>query len=176
MILIMLALAVLVLPLQWCIAIILAAVFHELCHYLAIRCCGGQILGVSFGADGAKIVVTGLSNGQELFCALAGPMGGLFLLCAIRWIPRTAICAVFQSVYNLLPMYPLDGGRALRCGMELLMPLERADAVCLWVKRICLGLVVGFGFYGTLILKLGLMPLLFAGVIFAKISCKQHRH
>ena len=171
-----LALAVLVLPLQWFIAIILAAVFHELCHYLAIRCCGGQIVGISADMRGAKLEVVGLSNKQELFCALAGPAGGLLLLLLIRWIPRTAICGVFQSLFNLLPIYPLDGGRALRCGMELILSVERADKVCLWVRRISLTLVIGLGVYGTVFLGLGLMPLLLGIIICGKIACKQPPH
>lgn len=176
MMLLVLALAVLILPPQWLIAIVLAAVIHELCHYLAIRCCGGQIIGISVGMGGARIEVVGLSNGQELFCALAGPLGGLALLLLIRWIPRTAICGAFQSLFNLLPVYPLDGGRALQCGMELILPMERVDCVCLWVRRISLGLILGLGVYGTVFLGLGLMPLLLAVIIFGKIACKPDRH
>lgn len=172
MILLMLALAVLVLPLQWFAAIILAAVFHELCHYLAVRCCGGQLMGVSVEIRGARLEVAGLSNAQELFCALAGPLGGLLLLFLIRWIPRTAICAAFQSLFNLLPVYPLDGGRALRCGMELILPIEQADRVCLWVRRVCLAMVICLGVYGAVCLDLGVMPLLLGVIICGKIACK----
>lgn len=176
MILFILALAVLVLPLQWFIAIVLAAAFHELCHYLAICFCGGQIVGISADMRGAKLEVVGLSNQQELFCALAGPAGGLLLLLLIRWIPRTAICGVFQSLFNLLPIYPLDGGRALKCGMELILPVEQAERVCLWIRRICLGLVIGLGLYGTVFLGLGLMPLLLGIIICGKITCKPPPH
>lgn len=176
MILFLLALAVLVLPLQWFVAIVLAALIHELCHYLAIRCCGGEILGISMDVCGAKLEVAGLSNGQELFCTLAGPAGGLALLLLVRWMPRTAICGAFQSLFNLLPIYPLDGGRALRCGMELILPMEQADRVCLWARRITVGLVIGLGVYGTVVLGLGLMPLLLGIVICGKIACKPPRH
>ena len=57
MILFVLALAVLILPLQWFVAIVLAACFHELCHYLAIRICRGKIVGVSLDVRGARQVV-----------------------------------------------------------------------------------------------------------------------
>ena len=175
MILLVFAFAVLILPLQWIFAIVLAALFHELCHYLAIRCCGGKILGAAAGINGARLQVSGLSQGQELICALAGPIGGLVLLFGIRWFPRIAICGVCQSMFNLLPVYPLDGGRALQCGMELILPIHQAERVCLWVRRICLAVVIGLGIYGSLIKGLGMMPLLLGGIICGKIACKPTR-
>ena len=74
------ALALLLLPIQWIGAVILAAVFHELCHYAAVRLCGGKINGVAVGLSGAQMGVAGVSAGKELFCALAGPAGSLALL------------------------------------------------------------------------------------------------
>ena len=176
MIWIVLALAVLVLPLQWLFAILLAAFFHELCHYAAVKACGGQVLRLEIGWSGAQMEVAGLSTGKELLCSLAGPAGGLALLMVIRWIPRTAICAGFQSLFNLIPVYPLDGGRALRCGLELIFPLDTVDRVCLWVRKLCLIFMVGLGLYGTVFLHLGLMPLLLAVVLCGKIACKPSHH
>lgn len=172
---IILALAVLVLPLQWFLAIVLAAVFHELCHYLAVKICGGKFLGLEFGAEGARMEVWGLSDMQELICALAGPVGGLCLLPFVRWIPRMAICAACQSLFNLIPVYPLDGGRAMMCLLNMFMP-KKADRISLWVRRFCLLGIAGLGLYGTLALGLGAFPMAVTIMIFAKIACKPDRH
>lgn len=156
------ALALLVLPLKWVIAAVLAAVVHELCHIFAVRLCGSQIRRLEIGASGAVIECTTMSRGRELICCLAGPFGGLSLLLFAKWIPRVALCTAFQSAYNLLPIYPLDGGRALRCGAAILLPPPVADAVCLWTERAVKLLLVGIGIYGCCILKLGLLPLILA--------------
>ncbi len=176
MLLIILALALLVLPMQWLLAIVLAAAFHELCHYWAVRLCGGEIHRITLGLTGARMEVSDLRPDRELICALAGPLGGLCLLIFVRWFPRTAICAAAQSLYNLLPVYPLDGGRALRCALEWKLPMERAKEVCLWIERICLVGIVVLGLYGMVKLRLGVLPLLLSLMIFGKIACKPGRH
>ena len=61
-----------------------------------------------------------MSPGRELICILAGPAASLLLLCLARIFPRVAICGLIQGCYNLLPIAPLDGGRALHCLLSLL--------------------------------------------------------
>ncbi len=109
------ALTILLLPLKWILAAFIAAVFHEFCHILAVHLCGGRLRGFRIGGRGAVLHCDGMTTGRTLVCVLAGPLGSLLLVTLFRWIPRIAICALFQVAYNLLPIYPLDGGRAVRC-------------------------------------------------------------
>ncbi len=162
-----LALMLLVLPLRWIIAWILAAAFHECCHALAVWLCGGKVVGVAFRGTGAQMNVMGITGTGELLCALAGPLGALMLLFFARWFPATAVCAVFQTAYNLLPIYPMDGGRALRCGMEMIAP-RWTERICRWTAIGTLILIWVGAIYGAVGMKLGLMPLLMAGVLSLK--------
>ena len=129
---IFLALGLLILPLRWLLAAILAAAFHEGCHWLAVRLCGGSITALRIGSSGAQMDAVGLSAGKNLICSLAGPVGGLFLLLFMQWIPCIALCALCQSAYNLLPIGPLDGGQALRSFCRLTVP-KLENSICIWV-------------------------------------------
>lgn len=159
---VMLAFMILVLPMQWILAAFIAAVFHELCHYWAVRLCGGSVVQLRIGAIGSQMEVWGLSTAQEMVCALAGPLGSLMLLFASGWMPRTAICAGFQGLYNMLPVYPFDGGRALRCGTALVFPEKIAVKVCALLEKLCLIAVVFLGVYGSFVKWLGLFPVFLA--------------
>ena len=172
---ILLAISLLLLPLQWFFAAIIAACIHETCHLLAIRLVRGKLDFVSLGIHGAAITVDDLSLPKECFCALAGPAGGLFLLLFARWIPRIAICAAIQSLYNLLPLYPLDGGRALRCVSMMISP-KWGEKVCVLIENICLIGICAIAVYACLRLKLGLFPVVFAAALWYKTKntpCKE---
>ena len=147
------ALALLILPLKWVLAAAVAGAWHEFCHILAVWLCGGKIRKMQVGASGAVIDVLPMSRSKELVSALAGPAGGVVLVLLLRWLPRVAVCGAFQSVYNLLPIYPLDGGRALRCGAAILLPPPVAQKVCLWIELAVKTLILCVGIYGCFWLR-----------------------
>lgn len=174
-----LALFLLIFPLRWLLAALLSALIHELCHVSMIHSLGLQIYSVSFGPWGAKIQTEPMTPFQEFLCALAGPVGALCLVLTAKWFPRVAICAAFQSVYNLLPIYPNDGGRALRCLMQLLLPQKLAFMLCDAIECSVLLVLAFIGLYGTFRLHLGLLPLLISWILIIKtrkIPCKQEEH
>ena len=166
-----LALAVLLLPLRWILAAITAAVFHECCHLAAVKLLGGRMTRLTVGTNGAVIQADGLHRGCELCCILAGPIGGLLLLLFARWFPALAVCALVQSCYNLLPLEPLDGGRALRCMLEMLLPPRTAEMLCQWVQRTCIGVIIAVALLGTLRFQLGIFPVLLAFLIIIRSGC-----
>lgn len=169
-VLLMMALTLLVVPLQWVMAFIMAAAFHEFCHYGAVRLCGGDVGTLWVGSCGARMEVEGLTIGKELICALAGPLGSLSLLYLARWIPRTAICAGAHGLYNLLPVYPLDGGRALQCLTELVLPERVGNIVCRVAQWGCLTGLLFLGFYGAFGLGLGFAPILGSVMVIVRVS------
>ncbi len=174
---VMLAWMILVLPIPWIMPAAAAAYFHEMCHYYAILICTGSASAVGLYSFAARMELPQMSRGKELICALAGPVGGLCLWFLSPWFPRLALCALVQSLYNLLPVYPLDGGRALRCLLELLISPAIVDFACAFVQWFTIGVLLLLCIYGALVLDLGFLPLI-AVVILAfrthkiKIPCK----
>jgi len=163
------AISVLVLPLQWVVAVLIAATIHELCHYLAVIAVGGQVHFLKIGSKGTVMEIGCLTQYQELICAIAGPAGSMMLFALYPLFPRTALCALVQGCYNLLPVYPLDGGRVLRCIVNILFPPHVAEYICNTVKWI-VGLTVFIcGIVGTFRYHLGIIPILAGGVLLGKI-------
>lgn len=155
---ILLALMLLVLPLQWIAAIMVAGLFHELCHLLAVYLCRGKIRRCYVCGRGAVMEAEPMTPARELICVLGGPIGGLLLLSVISWFPRLALCGVFHSLYNLLPLNGLDGGAALLRIAWILFP-GREGTICLWVQRGCMAILWGLAIYASFVLRIGFLPL-----------------
>lgn len=126
------AFLILALPLDWLLAAVTAAIVHELFHLLAVVLCGGRVIGIRIGGAGAQIHSRLPSRQREILATLAGPAGSLLIALLCRDVPRLAVCAGIQGIFNLLPIRPLDGGNALYFLLEAVMP-RWAD---LWSKLI----------------------------------------
>lgn len=151
--LILLALLLLVLPLKWLLAALLAAAVHELWHLAAVRLLGGRPQGLWIGARGACMGAVLPGRGKELLAIAAGPLGSLSLVLFARALPRTALCGLIQGLYNLIPVEPLDGGRAARLLLERWCPTHAASVLG-WLR---LGAAVCAVFMGA---AWGLLPAL----------------
>ena len=164
----------LVLPLRWFIASLIAAGIHELGHYGAVLLCKGRMNSVRIGAFHCVMNATDLTPWQEILCICAGPIAGFATLFLAPWMPVTAVCGFLQTVYNLLPVYPLDGGRLVRCMAALLRLSEKQLHTIEFVLMVALIIfVVLAGCQLGISVLLG-GSLLLCRAISGKIPCK-HR-
>lgn len=108
----------------------LVALQHECAHAFAAAKLGyklNRIVLMPFGAviDGD---LKGLSFKDEIYVALCGPLCNLItaaFFIALWWLEPTMYAFTDTACYsslaialiNLLPAYPLDGGRILKCGL-----------------------------------------------------------
>ena len=157
--LILAAAGLLLLPMEWFAAAIAAAAFHESGHLIVLKWLHLPCRNLSIGAAGARIETGFLTSAQEFLCAAAGPVASLFLLLFWKVFPRMAVFGLVQGLFNLIPVYPMDGGRMLRIilfrlipdSAELLMKLLSlvfVFALCLCLIRLKMyGLLIAAGLY-----------------------------
>lgn len=145
-------------------------VLHEFGHILTARRFGSQTLDVVLLPIGgvARMKSMPQKPGQELLVALAGPAVNLAIAVVLlgllgpdrilrdlsqpgadfNLVSQLAAANLFLALFNLLPAFPMDGGRALRAMLTYRM--GRAGATRL-AARVGHALAFGFGIYGFMI-------------------------
>lgn len=140
---------------------VLAAVIHELGHAAAIVCLGGRITCIRLHAAGA-VIVQGklLSDTRECLVSLAGPAAGLLaaMLFAFLRHPMDAGANLVLSLFNILPILPLDGGAAVRSLLRLLPAAAAQKSICVlqWISVLAAFALTVFG--GVLLYQTGSNP------------------
>jgi Zn-dependent protease len=85
----------------------------------------------------ALIFVTHVTAGLQQFDQLESPR--------IELLVRVAQANVYLVVFNLIPAFPMDGGRILRALLAMLMPYVRATQIAAWIGQ---GLAIVFAVFG----------------------------
>ncbi len=151
---------------------LLFSVLHELGHLGVLILCAVPVRRVSLGSLGTVIETGPLSAWAEALCALAGPAVNFFCFWTLHplW-PEAALISLILGSYNLLPIYPLDGGRALRVLLSWLLPLP----VAMWGELAVSALTVGLLCLGMLCLlpHFGWAPLLCGGLLLGRLAWEQ---
>lgn len=146
-----------------------AVVVHELSHALVARRFGIATRDITLYPIGgiARLERMPEKPGQELLVAIAGPLVNGVLALAIYVGLRIAAVRtggdpltvggsfaaqlmwinISLGVFNLVPAFPMDGGRILRAALALRMDRARATVVAARIGR---GIAVVFGIAGLL--------------------------
>ncbi len=115
---------------------LLAATVHECGHILMVYLVGHRISQLRLTVFGACIELNEshrISYRKELLIAAGGPLfGGLCAVLFAAQFPIFSGIGFCLSLFNLLPIAPLDGGKILRC---VLCAVFDVDLVDVWMKR-----------------------------------------
>lgn len=127
---------------------LLACTIHELGHAAAIYALGGRIARLKLTAVGAEMTLDTrrpLSYGREAAAALAGPLGSFLCAWAAAWMEWWLLAGLSlgQGLFNLLPIPPLDGGRALCALLAGRGSAERTERWMTWAAAAAVGLLFG---------------------------------
>lgn len=143
-------------------------VLHELGHALAARRFGVPTSDITLLPIGgvARLQRIPEQPGQELIVALAGPAVNV-LIVAVLWLvfgirmpegaedpqhlvrasfwPKILEVNLFLAAFNMLPAFPMDGGRVLRALLAMRLPYARATRAAASVGQF---MAIGFGLIG----------------------------
>ncbi len=121
------------------LALVLSVLVHELGHIFMIFALGLKIKNIRFELSGLCIDYAGLNTFlKELLVSLAGPISGIVFFVfaaysenfsATALLELSAQLSLLYSVFNLLPVIPLDGGRILLCLSEKLLGGSSGEAL-----------------------------------------------
>jgi len=119
-----------------------AVVIHELCHAEVAKRRGYRLNEIKLMPYGASLNgnAYALRVRDEIIIALAGPLVNLILAVvgvAFWWIwPITYVYTevfvmanIFTALFNLLPLFPLDGGRILLAALSIKFKRQKAYKV-----------------------------------------------
>jgi len=141
------------------IAVFTTVVLHEFGHALMARRFGVRTRDITLLPIGGVARLENMPDKprQQLLIALAGPavnvaiallLFGLLRLLDGPFLTQLMWINVSLAVFNLLPGYPMDGGRVLRALLAMRMAPERATQVA---ARVGQGVAVIFGLVGLFV-------------------------
>jgi stage IV sporulation protein FB len=167
----------------WLAAVLISLLVHETCHILAARLFGARVRVVLSAMGGTVYGLDELKRWPRVFVLWAGPLGNgllagiLWIIADPQWNPlpierlgqqgtiflvnAVAIAYLFNAYWallNLLPLWPLDGGRvAVEIGEAILGRRGQTPAlllslvVCLWLSLTVVHWARGNLFIGNLL-------------------------
>jgi Zn-dependent protease len=140
--------------LLWAPTLFFSVIIHELGHAAMIGLLGfGRSL-IALGGFGGMTVNDRTGRPwQNILISLAGPVAGcvfaIVLLFAFtrstflqtdrmmsNWFPLMIWVNFAWAIFNLLPIYPLDGGKILRSGTAWFMTNLRSFKITTWVSMV----------------------------------------
>ena len=133
-----------------------SVLLHEFGHALAARRYGIRTAHITLFPFGGVAAIQGMPRNpmQELVIAVAGPAvnaaifvgaGAMWALTGWGWLAWLAGINLVMGLFNLIPAFPMDGGRVFRALLATQLGWVRASTVAIGVGRFFAWAFVGLG-------------------------------
>ena len=147
-------------------AFLAAIIIHEIGHLVVLRICNVSIYDIRLKLNGAKIHTDQMELQQELSCALAGPVAsGLLGALLLRNWSVGSFMSFGLGLLNLMPLYPLDGGRITYAVLFLIVEEATAERVMRYLSFGVAGALMIGACWCAVWLQAGLWPIFAALVL-----------
>lgn len=129
---------------------------HELGHAIMGELCGFHVKEIRFCPYGGNTVFDSLSNSslkEEWMVLLAGPMMQMIAFYLLSFLLPGDDFEVLKMYhfallgFNLLPFYPLDGGKALQLLFASFLPYYRSFVITVFLSFIGLSIAICLAFW-----------------------------
>jgi Zn-dependent protease len=152
------------------LALFTCVLLHEFGHAFAAREFGIKTPDITLLPIGGVARLSRIPDKpwQELVVAIAGPLVNVIIAAVllsvisgttellqidrlenprIELLGKLAAINVMLVIFNMIPAFPMDGGRVLRALLAMAMPYMRATQIAAWIGQ---GLALLFAFFGIL--------------------------
>lgn len=165
-------------PISWGIAIFLSVLIHEMAHAYVANLLGWRVFGIKVDLfTGSAAVDTNIPEKDSIPVVAAGPLSNLLFAIIVllvtsfvgsdinptvfKFLNDLFVVNLILFIFNLLPIYPMDGGRIVKDFLFLKMRSNRRSA-----KRIAGGisLVFSIGLLLYSILIFNIIMILFSAL------------
>lgn len=141
-------------------AILMAFAFiHELGHLIAGICFGLKVKKISIMPFGLSINFEDYSNKyilKKIIISAAGPLMNLLIVVmgiCNNWGEDIIYCNILIGMFNLIPIYPLDGGRILKYIIQLSSGSMEAEIVTYKLSNALIIMLTMISSIGILLIK-----------------------
>lgn len=135
------------------------AFIHELGHLIAGICLGLKVKNINIMPFGLSINFEDYSNKyviKKLIIAIAGPLINLLIVILgmyNNWEEEIIYSNILIGMFNIIPIYPLDGGRILKYIIQLKLNVRDSEIVTYKLSNTLIILLTIISSIGILLIK-----------------------